>query len=58
MQSIVNTFNCALEDGVYILDLIKHKFTDDIVELLDVLLEEIVDLAVECLVAIRVCLIC
>jgi hypothetical protein len=58
MQSIVNTFNCALEDGVYILDLIEHKITDDVVELLNVFLDEIVDLGVECLIAIRVCLIC
>jgi hypothetical protein len=54
MQSVVDTFNSALEDGIYILDLAKREeATNNIVEFLDMHLNEIVNLTVECLVAIR-----
>jgi hypothetical protein len=43
MQSVVNTFGSALKDGI-----------DDLVELLDMLFDKVVDLAVEGLVTVGV----
>jgi len=56
MQSVVDTFNCTLEDGICILDLAEEKVTNNIVEFLDVFLDEVVNLTVECLIAVRMCL--
>jgi hypothetical protein len=54
MQSIVDTFNSALEDGIYKLDIAKREEdTNNIVEFLDMHLNEIVNLTVKCLVAVR-----
>jgi hypothetical protein len=57
MQSVVDTFNSALEDGICKLDLAKRQeATNNIVEFLDMHLNEIVNLTVECLIAIRMSL--
>ena len=54
MQSVVDTFNSALEDGICKLDIAKREAaTNNIVEFLDMHLKEIVNLTVECLVAVR-----
>lgn len=54
MQSVVDTFNSALEDGICNLEIAKREeATNNIVEFLDMHLDEIVNLTVECLVAVR-----
>ena len=57
MQSIFNTFNCALENRIWILDLTAGVITNDAVKFFDMLLNEIVNLAIKGLVAVGVCLI-
>ena len=56
MQCVVNSLNCALENGVWMLGRQAKDPTNDIIKFLDMLLDEIVNLAVESLVAVGVCL--
>ena len=54
MQAIVYSFNCTLKNRICTLEIIITQDTDNIIKFLDMLLDEIIDLTVERLIAVCV----